>query len=330
MFSVGEIYGRIKAFAAGLPHPRPRLFFAKVDVRAAFDTIPQTAVLRLMGTIPDAARRQYTIAKHVEVKPSDGAAPAKSGAGPSAGSVPQGSKRWHSAAVADSFAPFPDRVDADLAPGRKNTIFVDAAVSHMHSTLSLLTLLAEHVDTNIVKIGKKYYRQRSGVPQGSVVSSMLCNYFYGDLEARHLGFLAADDGSREGSLLMRLVDDFLLITTDEARAARFVRTMHAGVPEYGVAVNPAKTLVNFDLVVEGRPVPRVHEGAGGFPYCGTLIDCRTLEISRDRARGAGVAVEDCLTVDRGRMPGQNFRRKMLSMWGVVEVIVPTLILFALR
>jgi hypothetical protein len=32
------------------------------------------------------------------------------------------------------------------------------------------------------KIGQTYYRQVVGIPQGSVLSSILCSFFYGDLE----------------------------------------------------------------------------------------------------------------------------------------------------
>lgn len=130
----------------------------------------------------------------------------------------------------------------------------------------------------MVKIGKKFYRQKEGIPQGSVLSSLLCNYFYADLEATYLDFL----DPRE-SLLLRLIDDFLLITTNRADAKMFLEVMHEGLPEYGVSVNPDKTLVNFEVAVNGRKVPRLL-GDGGFPYCGSFVDTKTLDVRRDRER----------------------------------------------
>ena len=49
---------------------------------------------------------------------------------------------------------------------------------------------------NIVslKIGQDYYRQIVGIPQGSVLSALLCSFFYGDLEREHLKF-TKDQGS---------------------------------------------------------------------------------------------------------------------------------------
>ena len=38
------------------------------------------------------------------------------------------------------------------------------------------------------KIGQSYYRQTIGIPQGSVLSSILCSFFYGDLEKKSFSF----------------------------------------------------------------------------------------------------------------------------------------------
>lgn len=139
---------------------------------------------------------------------------------------------------------------------------------------SLLCLLNDHIEKNLVKIGKKYYRQKRGIPQGSVLSSFLCNYFYADLESNHLDFLRTPD-----CLLMRLIDDFLLITLDKSKAVRFVETMHRGLPEYGVQVSPPKTLVNFDMRIDGQAVGKTTQPS--FPYCGTRINDQTLDITKD-------------------------------------------------
>jgi len=35
---------------------------------------------------------------------------------------------------------------------------------------------------NVFQIGKDFHKQRVGIPQGSILSTILCNFFYGDLE----------------------------------------------------------------------------------------------------------------------------------------------------
>ena len=267
MFSVGEIYQRIKAFKDRLGNEQHEFYFAKVDVQAAFDTIPQDAMLRLLERIPQ--QSYYKMPKHAEV----GVLESTSGSGTGANAI----RRWHAMAKANGdTGSFLERVEESLAAKRKDTIFIDNTVQTTHETKLLLKLTTAHIEQNLVRIGKKYYRQKSGIPQGSVLSSTLCNYFYADLERNHLAFLQEDD-----CLLLRLIDDFMLITTDQTKARRFVEVMQKGVPRYGVTVNPEKSLTNFSLTVQGSAVPRPDDRQK-FPYCGLLIDCRTLAVARQR------------------------------------------------
>ncbi|KAJ4272057.1 Telomerase reverse transcriptase [Fusarium torreyae] len=299
MFSVSDIYTRLKLFKETLGSDHGKLYFAKADVKAAFDTIPQEAVVRLMKSVPSQAK--YTIMKHVEVKPGERAVVENDK------SSSKAIRRWHAQALSENEnSDFTTRLEQDLAPKKKNTVFVDSALRRTHTIGELMHLLQQHVETNLVRVGKKYYRQKVGIPQGSVLSSFLCNYFYADLEAKHLDFLETAD-----CLLLRLIDDFLLVTLDQSKAIAFVNAMHQGFPEYGVVVNPAKTMVNFDMLYDGEPVRKIdHEK--GFPYCGTSINCQTLDITKDRERDAKLDVSVSLTVDFGRTPGQNFQRKVLS------------------
>ncbi|KAM5356019.1 hypothetical protein ACJ41O_002665 [Fusarium nematophilum] len=303
MFSVSDIYVRLKRFKESLGPRHGKLYFAKVDVKAAFDTIPQGAVVKLMASVPRQAK--YTIMKHAEVKP--GGRAMSDGEKSSAKAI----RRWHATALAaGESSDFTDRLEQDLAGKKKNTVFVDSAVRKTHGADELLGLLTQHVEQNLIKVGKKYYRQKMGIPQGSVLSSFLCNYFYADLESQHLGFLDSPD-----CLLLRLIDDFLLLTLDRDKAVAFVETMHRGVPEYGVRVNPSKTLVNFEMCWDNDVVQKVDQGVG-FPYCGTLINCQTLDIAKDRQRDASIDVSASLTVDFGRSPGQNFQRKVLNAFKI--------------
>lgn len=314
MFSVGEIYNRISTFKRRMGSGRGPYFFAKVDVQGAFDTIPQAAVIALLNSVPSQA--YYEIIKHVEVQTNDN------------NTVTNATilKRWRSSAkAAGDSSTFLETIGRQTAPGKKNTVYVDSVYRKTHKTRDLLALMASHIEENLVKIGKKYYRQKDGIPQGSVISSILCNYFYADLERTQLPFLQADD-----CLLLRLIDDFLLITTDKTKATRFVTVMQRGVPEYGVTVSASKTLVNFDMPSEmdGAPVPKSTTRTAAndstpddalvfFPYCGTHINTQTLEISKDRSCATTNARRDptlanALTVEHTRRPGANFTRKVLN------------------
>ncbi|KAG0650734.1 Telomerase reverse transcriptase [Hyphodiscus hymeniophilus] len=301
LFSVGDLYTKLTAFKSSLQGSQKPLYFAKLDVQSAFDTIPQRAVLQLMASIPSDS--EYRISKHVEIKPGDGWREGNGNAKPI--------RKWIALAKdSEDFQRFDENLESELAVGRKNTIFVENVVNQFRETDDLLTLLAEHVEHNMVKIGKKFYRQKEGIPQGSVLSSLLCNYFYADLEARHLQFLQSGN-----SLLLRLIDDFLLITTEQSHAKKFLQVMHDGLPAYGVRVNPDKTLVNFETVINGKKVERL-VGNNSFPYCGTFINTKSLDITKDRERRKDMAIGDSLTVEFSRVPGKAFHRKILNTFKI--------------
>jgi telomerase reverse transcriptase len=212
-----------------------------------------------------------------------------------------------------------------IGQDRKNTIFVGAIGQQIKKRDVILNLLNEHVESNTVKIGRKLYRQKNGIPQGSIVSSLLCNLFYGQLEQDKLSFIKTP-----GTVLLRLIDDFLLISTDKAIATRFLEVMHKSIPEYGVAVKAEKSLANFGVDVDQQPVPLISERA--FPYCGVLIGTVDFNITKDTARAGpgGMArnqihttadhdaeytltgIPNSLTVENSILPGKSFKQKALK------------------
>ena len=274
LFSTGEIYAKLKHFRARHREEGARngiYYFAKVDVQSCFDTIPQRKVVRLIEQL--VSEDEYRIARHAEIKPGD-----SHGLGGPSDLISKPSVKFVARAKAtDDFTAFEDVLNQDVAVGKKKVTFVDNVVTTLHDKEQLLDLLQEHVERNVVKIGKKYYRQKQGIPQGSVLSTLLCNFFYAGFEAECLGFLDED------SLLLRLIDDFLLITTNRVHAQRFLQVMHNGREKYGIHVNPQKSLASFEVSVEGSKIPRLATGSS-FPYCGTMINTKSLEITKDRER----------------------------------------------
>ncbi|KAJ5147503.1 hypothetical protein N7526_000855 [Penicillium atrosanguineum] len=308
--SVGDMHPRLKGFKVQLTQQLPlssvkafgelpRLYFVKLDIQACFDTIPQQRLLRLVEEL--VSQETYHITKHVEINPRS--------------IDPRGypSRKFAArAAPVTKQQHLADIVASGAHPRKPNTVFVDTVSQRVQSAEELLDLLDEHVRNNLVKMGREFYRQRSGIPQGSVLSSLLCNFFYAELERTVLGFLQPSE-----SLLMRLIDDFLLITTNPKQATQFLQVMLRGQPTYGVTVNPTKSMANFTAAVDGIHIPRL-EGTSLFPYCGCLIDTHTLELHQDRDRmldggeSAAVNLSNALTVEMNRLPGRTFTRKVLT------------------
>lgn len=313
--SLGEIHPRLKRFKNYLHcrqvdlqlETQQPLYFVKLDIQSCFDTIPQHKLIRLVEKL--VSEEAYHVTKHAEVRQTA----EFNRFWPIRGQRPKAVRRFVGRAAPPTKPVHLPYVIASGATGKqKDTVFVDTLKQKEHYTEDLLDLLDEHVRNNLVRIGKKYFRQRNGIPQGSVLSSILCNFFYAELEREILDFLDTDE-----ALLMRLIDDFLLITSNVDLAIRFLQVMLKGHPAYGVTVNPAKSLVNFTTSVDGIQIPRL-VGSTLFPYCGNLIDTRTLEVYKDQERvleggdSAAATISNSLTVELTRSPGRSFHRKVLS------------------
>lgn len=317
MFSSDEMYQRLHRFRTQLQQSENAdkpLYFAKVDVQSCFDSIPQKPLLKLLNDLISA--EGYTITRYAQAKALGECDQSED----QPKIVPKASWKWKGKArVTEQKELFSEHAQKE-AEASLGTVFVDLEGKTHRSRAGILALLREHIERNIVQIGKKFYRQTTGIPQGSIVSSLLCNFFYAELESKVLAFL--QDGE---SLLLRLIDDFLLISTNRDTATRFVQVMHRGLPEYGLRVKEDKSKVNFDVQVDGRDVSRL-PAATNFPYCGNAINTINLNITRDEIRRQqnskrlrDVRKLSCtdyildtaaaLTVDFSRSPGQNFYRK---------------------
>lgn len=178
-------------------------------------------------------------------------------------------------------------------------------------------------------MGNKPHLQTGGIPQGSVLSSLLCCLMYGHLEGSRLSSLPSTHTrrSREGvgkdladstgqkggkdgkdardmSLLMRVVDDFLYLSPSSSHAKAFVRTMSSGNPDYGAKMNGKKSKVNFPvkICVDGAFVDLPMLGGSGtngdglIRWCGLVIDSRRLCVSLDLRRFIGYHIRDALTM----------------------------------
>lgn len=296
IFSVGELYDRLKAFRQriGLPESKLKLYFAKVDVKSCFDTIPQAEILNAICALT--SKDRYRINRYGEFK----------SIGRSPGILARQSKKFVNLATAlgNNFENFATILD-ESAKYKKQIIYAKNNNEMVWQVKSLTRILDNHINKNLVRIGTKHYRQKRGIPQGSSLSPLLCSFFYGNFESQALEFLRDDE-----TILLRLIDDFLLISLNKIHAERFLEVMFAGDARYGITVNPAKSLVNFPFSIQGADIPGIHQ-AEQFPYCSMLIDTNTLEMRKDRTRTSH-NIGNTFTVEHNNAPGHSLTRKMLS------------------
>ncbi|KAF5327773.1 hypothetical protein D9619_004557 [Psilocybe cf. subviscida] len=291
-FSRDDIYFKLKKLKNVLPRgPKgelPKLYFVKVDVQACFDTIDQGKLLHILRRL--LSEDVYMMQKYGQVTEASDKV----------------KRNYVKKAVPEDEHPHFLRHAADLANILRNTIFVDQVVYPLSKKEEILALLEEHITENIVKIGTDYFRQVVGIPQGSVLSSILCSFFYGDLEKRFGKFM-----HDPLSTLLRVVDDYLFISTDRKLAKEFLDMMSRGHPEYGCFISSDKSLTNFDY--EDQLMNTVPPGEQTFPWCGYSINTRDLSITVDYTRYFACGVRSTLTVGKGRNPGKVFAYKLLQL-----------------
>ena len=200
----------------------------------------------------------------------------------------------------------------------------------------LLDLLFEHLHSNLLilstRFGNKFLVQKSGIPQGSVLSMLLCNLYYGEIEK--MIFSSNPQSPREESskdMMARLVDDFIFISTSRESVSNFLHRMWEGRPELGAVINRDKVQANTSLDIEevhsiqkerdwqtrdllgaiSIPVKSSATASSNlFPWCGMLFDADTGEVSVDYSRFPNDIAKDSLTVDRSGSEGQMFLFRM--------------------
>ena len=96
----------------------------------------------------------------------------------------------------------------------KRTIIVEEESRRKYTSRDLLAPVTHICLHNYLTFNKKQYRQVRGIPQGLCLSYILSSFYYASLEEQALGFLKNEDCS----LLMRLTDDYLLMTSSKDSA----------------------------------------------------------------------------------------------------------------
>uniref|UniRef100_A0A8C7W7V5 Telomerase reverse transcriptase n=1 Tax=Oncorhynchus mykiss TaxID=8022 RepID=A0A8C7W7V5_ONCMY len=275
-----------------------RLYFVKVDVSGAYDSLPHTQLLEVIGQVLSHVQQElFSVRRYAKVWAD----------------THEGLKKTfvRQADFTEDTVSSTNMKGFVMSLQREGKVH-DAILVEQHFSTDIhgkdvLEFFTQMLSSCVVQFGKKSFRQCQGIPQGSAVSSLLCCLCYG-----HMENLLFPNVSR---CLMRLVDDFLLITPDLSQAQTFLKTLMAGVPRYGCVVNPQKVAVNFPLGEWGscpagvRLLP-LH---CLFPWCGLLLNTHTLDVYNNYASYAGLSLRYSLTLGSAHCAGQQMKRKLMSI-----------------
>ncbi|XP_078284202.1 telomerase reverse transcriptase [Rhinoraja longicauda] len=303
VYGLDDIYKAWREFAlqnlkAGKVSEGCRYYFVKADVTGAFDAIPHAKLIEVIsGILNLEVYENYCIRSYAKIWVD------------AVGQVRKTFKRQVSTLM-DLMPTMKEFVSHLQQQGSlQNTILVNQGLTLNQNSQDVFTYFKQMIKSNIINIGGKYYVQGCGIPQGSLVSALLCSLCYGDMEKKFFS------GIQEDGLMLRLIDDFLLVTPHLSHAKTFLRILATGIPEYGCFISPNKTVVNFPLDVDlpacsaARSLPEHCL----FPWCGLLFDTQTLEIYCDYSSYANSSIRSSLTFNCSSKPGQNMKKKLLAV-----------------
>ncbi|XP_049717117.1 telomerase reverse transcriptase [Elephas maximus indicus] len=298
VLGIDDVYKAWRAFVQQVRagDPRPQLYFVKVDVTGAYDAIPHNKLVEVIANVIKPKENIYCIRRYAVVQKT------------AQGYIRKSFKR-HVSTLAD-LLPYMKQFVEHLqeTSSLKNAVVIEQSSSLNEPASSLFDFFLHLVHNNVIKIRGKYYVQCQGIPQGSILSTLLCSFCYGDMENKLFS------GIQEDGLLLRLVDDFLLVTPHLTQAKAFLSTLVRGVPEYGCMINLRKTVVNFP-VDDGPGQATILQLPAHclFPWCGLLLDTRTLEVFCDYSSYARTSIKASLVFNHGFKAGRNMRRKLFAV-----------------
>ncbi|XP_055991062.1 telomerase reverse transcriptase [Sorex fumeus] len=277
--------------------PAPQLWFVKVDVTGAYDTLPQDKVVQVVARALQPRDGTYCERRYAVVQ-----------GGPHG--LARRAFKTNVSTLAD-LRPYLSQFVQQLqeAGSLRDAVLVEQSFSLNEASGRLFDFFLHLLRNHVIRIRNKYYVQCQGIPQGSILSTLLCSLCYGHMEETLFA------GTQQDGLLLRLVDDFLLVTPHLTQAKAFLRTLLSGVPEYGCTASPQKTLVNFPVQAGelGAVVPHQLPAHCLFPWCGLLLDTRSLEVCCDYSSYAQTSIRASLAFSQGHKPGRNMRRKLLQV-----------------
>lgn len=322
VFSPKEAYKRILPFVKSwrnASNSKKKLYFVSVDVTGAYDNIPQDSLWEISKDIFQCDT--YLIVRYFLLQPSLGSL-----------SMNYECEAMHPSDYPPTFEKFFNRFLSDKL---KKSILVDQVVRRFVSKEEILKMLEDHIFKNIVRIGNKHFRQSKGIPQGSVLSPLLCSYLYSHLERCYLSHLPGtipllgihsaninkfgqqsnidnisnidfNDKSSDIGILVRLIDDFLYVTTDIEAATSFLKSMQSGFASYGIKINEEKTKINFK-----DPNIGISNCLSEIQWCGFKIDTHTFQITKSYEKYYGLEIKKH-TTSRLYQPSNYFAKKLKS------------------
>jgi hypothetical protein len=220
LFFARNIHREVAAPTA--ERPDPAIYFVRADAARCFDLLEQAEVARVVRNAVAESRYYF--------QPFDAIVP----------DAAAGGKRGQRVVRAWSRTLTGTEFDAGRVLGiPRGWIVRPAAGTPPHvEGAAMRAVLAQHCRAHVVSLRGRLYVQGRGIVQGSPVASALCDAALAAVDASLVEVL--DNFPHATSLLLRRMDDVLILTTCRHAATMVLERIRAGWPHVGFRCNDAK------------------------------------------------------------------------------------------
>ncbi|KAJ3436996.1 telomerase reverse transcriptase [Anaeramoeba flamelloides] len=232
-----------------------KYYFVSVDVEKCFDSIPQEKMIEILNELIQ--EESYSFKNFLIYSQIGSKFKVKK-------------KIWVS--TGDKIPNFFELINNIYSKKYLDTLFVDQVYINRICKNEIIDLVSKHIKQSLIKLSGQFYIQKRGIPQGSVLSTLLSSIFYGNFERTVL----AEYLNHPDSLLIRMIDDFFFITPKKDLAISFLKLMLPGFQEYGISINSDKIKTSFSCVIDKKIITKNVDKY--FKWCKLLINIENLSI----------------------------------------------------
>ncbi|XP_038975900.1 telomerase reverse transcriptase-like isoform X2 [Phoenix dactylifera] len=168
VFDYNDVYQKVHQFLCKVKNRStrmPEVFIVVADVLKAFDSIDLDMLIRIMrGVIRN---DEYILRKQARVV------------------CKKSSIRTLYDQVSSDFCTKENgcsNSETSIRLSSSNNIFIDQGTYKRIKKKEICSLLGEHLKRNVLQVGRNFYLQKVGISQGSLLSSLLCSFYYGHME----------------------------------------------------------------------------------------------------------------------------------------------------
>ncbi|XP_028417491.1 telomerase reverse transcriptase-like [Dendronephthya gigantea] len=285
----GEIFRKLSAFKESHRSEQRPLIVVRLDFSKCYDRFDQKKMMEILKEV--IKEDEYNIRKFIEMKTNLN------------NNIVYKHKK--PAAPIEDNRSFPVFLKENISDEKmKNTVAVDKMFYNSVPRAKIIEDLWKHIRGNVVQLSSsQYFLQKCGIAQGSKIAPTLCHLYLGHMERTKVPDVFSDPDT----LLMRWIDDPLLLTYDQQLAKRYLTAMLEEDPIYKCKINVEKCLVNFDAVTStGEPIKKLSDEETSIPWCSLFINIATFDVRFDYSRCESFEdIKNSLKYDTSRKPGEN-------------------------